>query len=185
MYMDDLRIEQFHGNHVPSREQLDAATKLYQSTVQIFDPEGKTERDLAIGLHADPERYRDLLKNYTLLLASERGRIAGLLEWEPRENGNVTLALVRWLLVSEPRDRNEVALELHNLFERECVPDVVRDATGKRVLQLVAVHMNDPALPRFREWGYSEDGIKQPDEGRRLFMVKEPLTNGEKRRATA
>ena len=174
--MSEARIEIFDHNHEPSEVQLEAVCDLFRRALPVFDEEGGAEKAKVIALRQTPNDYRALLQSKTLLLAYDtRQQVAGLLEWHLQEQENVMVVYITWLLVDPSARRQGIATQLHQEFERTCVPAVLQ-AAQKTVYQSLTVHLkNEGALQMYRDWGYAKDGVPQWNDGRRLCLGKECL----------
>ena len=173
--MKETHIEVFDHEYQPSIAQLEAACDLFCNTLPVFDDLSAADNADAIALRRTPEDYQKLLETKTLLLVcGEREYIAGLLEWDPCDKEEVMLAHITWMLVDQSARGQGFSTKLHQHFEQVCVPTVI-EQTQKTVYQALSVHLqNHHALNIYRRWGYSEEGAPQWNDGRRLFMIKEP-----------
>lgn len=167
-------IEVFDRNHFPNPAQLEALCDLFKENIPAFDETSVDENIGILDAHGTPDAFRTLLETKTMLLVCKaHDEVVATLEWDPRDKSDVVLAYITWLIVDEQSRGQKLSSKLHAHFEQHCIPSVI-EATQKTVLQGLSVHVKNPALKIYRKWGYSEKGAPQWNDGRRLFMIKEP-----------
>ncbi len=173
--MKEPQIDIFHREASPSTTQLEEICGLFKRNVPVFDEEGEQERLDTLAMRRTTDAYRELLETKTLIVVrGTRDQIAGLLEWDPRERGDVLIAYITWLLVDEEERGRGLSSQLHREFEGTCVPGLI-ETTQKTVIQGLSVHLKNPALKIYRRWGYSEHGAPKWNNGRLLCLIKDAV----------